>query len=117
MAREMQIGAHGAGRAPLCRAAFARAGAGARDKHYDKNGLASAMGGVGAKMSPSAILVVQNGTIRMVSVKNQDTVTKVMDMIPDVLERLKNGFEKEKENKEAHKIVEEAMQEGQKEAE
>lgn len=69
------------------------------------------------KMSPSAILVVQNGTIRMVSVKNQDTVTKVMDMIPDVLERLKNGFEKEKENKEAHKIVEEAMQEGQKEAE
>ena len=101
---------------PLVDVSFG-AGAGARDKHYDKNGLASAMGGVGAKMSPSAILVVQNGTIRMVSVKNQDTVTKVMDMIPDVLERLTNGFEKEKENKEAHKIVEEAMQEAQEKAE
>ena len=82
---------------PLVDVSFG-AGAGARDKHYDKNGLASAMGGVGAKMSPSAILVV-------------------MDMIPDVLERLKNGFEKEKENKEAHKIVEEAMQEAQEKAE
>ena len=33
-------------------------GAGAKDKNYDKNGLASAMGGAGAKMSPSAILVI-----------------------------------------------------------
>lgn len=90
---------------------------GARDKNFDKNGLASAMGGVGAKMSPSAILVVQNGQIRMVSVKNQDTVTKIIDMVPDVLERVKNGFEKEKANKEARKAVDEAMEKAADEAE
>ena len=101
---------------PLVDVSFG-AGARARDKRYDKNGLASAMGGVGAKMSPSAILVVQDGTIRMVSVKNQDTVTKVMDMVPDVLERLKNGFEKEKENKAAREAVEEAAREAEEKAE
>lgn len=101
---------------PLVDVSFG-AGAGARDKNFDKNGLASAMGGVGAKMSPSAILVVQNGQIRMVSVKNQDTVTKIIDMVPDVLERVKNGFEKEKANKEARKAVDEAMEEAAEEAE
>lgn len=84
-------------------------GAGAKDKNYDKNGLASAAGGAGAKMSPSAILVIHNGTVRMVSVKNQDTVTKLMDMVPDVLDRIKDGFVKEKENKQARQVVDEAM--------
>ena len=86
-------------------------GAGAKDKNYDKNGLASAMGGAGAKMSPSAILVIQGGSIRMVNVKNQDLVTRLVDMVPDVLERVKNGFEKEKENKQAREAVEKATEE------
>ena len=101
---------------PLVDVSFG-AGAGARDKNFDKNGLASAMGGVGAKMSPSAILVVQNGQIRMVSVKNQDTVTKIIDMVPDVLERVNNGGEKDKANKEARKAVDEAMEKAADEAE
>ncbi|MBQ7917172.1 MAG: GerW family sporulation protein [Firmicutes bacterium] len=84
-------------------------GAGAKDKNYDKNGLASAAGGAGAKMSPSAILVIHNGTVRMVSVKNQDTVTKILDMVPDMLDRIKDGFEKEKENKQARQAVDEAL--------
>ena len=86
-------------------------GAGAKDKNYDKNGLASAMGGAGAKMSPSAILVLQGGSIRMVNVKNQDLATRLVDMVPDVLERVKNGFEKEKENKQAREAVEKATEE------
>ena len=86
-------------------------GAGAKDKNYDKNGLASAMGGAGAKMSPSAILVIQGGSIRMVTVKNQDLATRLVDMVPDVLERVKNGFEKEKENKQAREAVEKATEE------
>lgn len=86
-------------------------GAGAKDKNYDKNGLASAMGGAGAKMSPSAILVIQGGSIRMVNVKNQDLATRLVDMVPDVLERVKNGFEKEKENKQAREAVEKTTEE------
>ena len=45
-------------------------------------------GGVGAKMTPSAMLVVQNGKTRLVNIKKQDTLTKIMDLVPDVMDRL-----------------------------
>ena len=46
-------------------------------------------GGIGGKMTPSAILVIQeDGTTRLLSVKNQDSITKIMDMIPEVVHRL-----------------------------
>lgn len=44
-------------------------------------------GGLGGKMTASAVLVIQNGQIRLVNVKNQDTVTKVLDMVPDLVDR------------------------------
>ena len=45
-------------------------------------------GGIGGKMTPSAVLIVnKNGTTKLVNIKNQDTVTKVLDMIPDLVDR------------------------------
>ena len=61
------------------------AGAGARDR--EKAGAIG--GGVSAKMSPSAVLVIKDGQIRLVNIKNQDTVTKALDMVPDILDRFK----------------------------
>ncbi len=46
-------------------------------------------GGMGGKMSPSAVLVIHGDQIRLVNVKNQDTITKVLDMLPEVIERFK----------------------------
>ena len=57
------------------------AGASAADK---RNGGG---GGFSAKMSPSAVLVIKNGTTKLVNIKNQDTVTKVIDMIPDIIDK------------------------------
>lgn len=57
------------------------AGASAGDK---KNGGG---GGFSAKMTPSAVLVIKNGSTKLVNIKNQDTVTKVLDMIPDIVEK------------------------------
>ena len=34
-------------------------------------------------MTPCAVLVIQNGTTKLVNVKNQDGLTKVLDMVPD----------------------------------
>lgn len=45
-------------------------------------------------MTASAVLVIQGGQIRLVNVKNQDTVTKVLDMVPDLIDR----FQKKGEN-------------------
>ncbi len=60
-------------------------GAGAYQENGDKKNKAG--GGMGGKMTPSAILVIQNGHTRLVNVKNQETLTKLMDMIPDILDR------------------------------
>lgn len=46
-------------------------------------------GGMGGKMSPSAVLVIHGEQIRLVNVKNQDTITKVLDMLPEVIDRFK----------------------------
>lgn len=39
------------------------------------------------KMSPSAVLLIKNGQTRLVNIKNQDSVSKVIDMIPDLVDR------------------------------
>ena len=44
-----------------------------------------------AKMSPSAILVIQNGCTRLVNIKNQNTVNKMLDMVPDLVNRFTGG--------------------------
>ncbi len=51
------------------------------------------MGGMGGKMSPSAVIVIQDGRTRLVNIKNQDTITKILDMVPDVVDRFTAGKE------------------------
>ena len=48
-------------------------------------------GGMGGKMSPSAVLVIQNGTTKLVNVKNQDGLTKILDMVPDFVNKFTDG--------------------------
>ena len=57
------------------------AGAGADEK---KN---NAGGGLGGKMTPSEVLVIKDGYTKLVNVKNQDTMTKILDMVPDIVDK------------------------------
>ena len=50
-------------------------------------------GGMGGKITPSAILVINSNGTKLVNVKNQDAVTKILDMIPDVVDKF--GSKKE----------------------
>ena len=50
---------------------------------------------MGGKITPSAVLVIQNGTTKLVNVKNQDGITKILDMIPDFVNKFTS---KEKQN-------------------
>ena len=58
------------------------AGAARGDK---KNG---GMGALSGKMTPSAVLVISNGHTRLVNIKNQDSITKIIDLVPDILDRI-----------------------------
>ncbi len=63
------------------------AGATSADK---KNG---GCGGFGAKMSPSAVLVIKNGSTKLVNIKNQDAVTKVLDLVPEIMDHFSSKKE------------------------
>lgn len=44
-------------------------------------------GGVGGKITPSAVLVIKDGHTKLVNIKNQDTITKILDMVPDIVDK------------------------------
>lgn len=70
---------------PLVDVSFA-VGAGAFKSGAD-GGKDKGAGGLGGKMTPSAVLVIQNGKTKLVNIKNQDTITKLLDLVPDVVDR------------------------------
>lgn len=59
------------------------AGAGANGEKHSSSGA----GGLGGKMTPSAVIVIKDGSTKLVNIKNQDAVTKVLDMIPDLVDK------------------------------
>ena len=74
---------------PLVDVAFGVA-AGAMIDTTKNNGA----GGVGGKISPSAVLVISNGSTKLVNVKNQDGLTKIIDMVPDIVDRIQSMIQK-----------------------
>lgn len=66
---------------PLVEATFG-VGAGVTTGDKNKGG-----GGMGGKITPSAILVIKDGTTKLVNVKNQDSLTKLLDMVPELIDK------------------------------
>ena len=52
-------------------------------------------GGMTGKVNPCAVLVIQNGVPRVVNIKNQDSLTKILDMVPDFVNRFAPKGEEE----------------------
>ena len=71
---------------PLVDVSFGVA-AGAFSQEKKNNGA----GGMGGKIQPSAVLVIQNGTTKLVNVENQDGITKILDMVPDFVNKFTSG--------------------------
>ena len=49
---------------------------------FAENAKNNAGGGMGGKISPSAVLVISKNGTRLVNIKNQDAVTTIIDMDP-----------------------------------
>ena len=71
---------------PLVDVSFGVA-AGAVSQEKKNNGA----GGMGGKINPSAVLVIQNGQTKLVNIKNQDGMTKILDMVPDFINKFTSG--------------------------
>lgn len=44
-------------------------------------------GGMGGKIQPSAVIVLKDGEAKLVNIKNQDGLTKILDMVPNLFEK------------------------------
>ena len=93
---------------PLVDVSFA-VGAGAFNEDKKEKGA----GGIGGKMTPSAVLVIQNGHTKLVNIKNQDTVTKILDMIPDVMDKFTSNKEDSMTEEDVNHILDEASGEAE----
>ena len=65
--------------------------ASARNESQRSNGG----GGRGGKMSPTALLVIKDGSTRLVNIKNEDSISKLIDMAPDLINRFMPGKKKQ----------------------
>ncbi len=69
---------------PLVDISFAVGAGAALSEEKKKN---SGGGAIGGKMSPSAVLVIQDGSTRLVNLKSQDIAGKALDMVPYLFDR------------------------------
>ena len=66
----------------------------------DKKG-GSAAGGMGAKITPTAIMIIQDGSVQIMNVSNQTAIDKIVNMAPGIINKLnfssgaKHKFEEE----------------------
>ena len=66
---------------------------------WSKNTNGGSGGGMGGRISPSAVVVLKDGHAKLVNIKNQDAVTKVLDMVPDIVDRFTASKEEKKDLK------------------
>ena len=74
-------------------------GVGAGAGNNSQKGSGSGVGGLGGKMTPSAVLVIKNGSTKLVNIKNQNTINKILDMVPDLVEKFTNKESADKDEK------------------
>ncbi len=76
---------------PLANVSFGM-GAGANVNSEKDKGLGG--GGMGAKMSPAAVLVVQNGHARVINIQEQDKLVHMIEGLPDTFSRILSSLKK-----------------------
>ena len=54
---------------------------------FAENAKNNGGGGMGGKISPSAVLVINKNGTKLVNVRNQDAITKILDMVPDLADK------------------------------
>lgn len=66
---------------------------------FNGAGKNKGVGGLGGKISPSAVLVIQNGSSKVINIKDSNGLTKILDMVPDFVNKFidKNDEKEEKE--------------------
>ena len=77
------------------------AGTGIGDGHDEKkNGGMGGGGGIGAKVQPVAVLVINGDKVEMIPIKKHGGLEKLLEMVPDIIEKMDSKDKKESSSKE-----------------
>ncbi|MDD6102772.1 MAG: GerW family sporulation protein [Clostridiales bacterium] len=57
---------------------------------FNKEVKNKAYGGLGGKLSANSVIIIQNDNIRLLNIKEQDALTKCVDLIPEIIKKIKN---------------------------
>lgn len=63
------------------------------------NGGIGGGGGTGAKIAPTAVLVIQGEKVELLPIKKSGGLDKLVDMVPGIIEKINEKKEKEVEEK------------------
>ena len=75
---------------PLVDISFGCASGAAAGGKNQKEGTA---GGMNGKITPSAVLVIQNGSTKLVNIRTTDNMSRVIEMVPELVNRFTTGKE------------------------
>lgn len=84
-------------------------GAGGFNQDRDKKKGDAGAGAMSSKITPTAMLVLQRGNVKLVNIKNQDALTKLLDVIPDAVDKITGG---NRITKDAQREAERRLEEG-----
>ena len=93
---------------PLVDVSFGAASGTFNEKEHPK---CRAAGGIGGKISPCAVLVIQGDLVRVLPVKNRDTLDKIMDLVPEILNLVKGQIDPKRDEEIIHEAFREAGEE------
>lgn len=54
--------------------------------------------GVGAKISPNSVLVVKGDEVSLIALKNKDSLDKILNIVPSIIDKVKERKEVKEEN-------------------
>lgn len=64
---------------------------------FEESSKSKGGGGMSAKITPTAVLIIQDGRTKVVNIKNQDAISKILDMVPDLINKVSNKSDVDKE--------------------
>ena len=84
---------------PVSKVAYGIATGGSDFATKNRQGLFGGGSGAGVTVSPIAFMVISEGNVKMVPIYNElTTVEKAVTMVPEIIDKAKELFKKDKEN-------------------
>lgn len=82
---------------PIITVTFGAGGGGGKGNDGKGNDGNATGIGVGAKITPDAVLVIKNGEVTMMPVKNRCSLDKLVGMVPELIKKIKPKKEEKDE--------------------